>query len=225
MHGLIEFFKEGGPFMYLNLVFVVFSFAVVGERSYFLFLVYRSNEKATTQQVDRYLQAGNLEAAAKAVKDANDALSRATRNLMKLFRNGYESPMLAVEEAMLDVRPLVTKRVSWLWSIANIATLIGLIGTILGLIGAFKAVASVGAADRASVLSSKIAEAMNNTAFGLMIAVFCITAHLFLNNQATKTVEAMEHSLFHFVNLHAQWRKGNRSADAAAAPSSTPGAR
>jgi biopolymer transport protein ExbB/TolQ len=219
MQFLSDFFREGGAGMYVNLFMLVFAMAVVGERTFSLFVTYRFNERAIAPQVDRYLQAGNLDAASKAVKDSGDALSRATRNLLKLFRNGYESPMLAVEEALLDVRPLVTHRIPWLWSIANIATLIGLIGTIFGLIGAFKAVAAVAAADRANVLSGKISEAMNNTAFGLVIAVFCITAHLGLNNQAMKLVEVTEHSLFHFVNLHAQWRKGNRSSDA------SPGAR
>ena len=93
--------------------------------------------------VDRYLQAGNIEAAAKVCATTPaPALSRATRNLLKLLRNGMESPMLAVEESLMEVRPLVVARVGWLWSIANIATLIGLIGTIFGLIGAFKAVAA-----------------------------------------------------------------------------------
>jgi biopolymer transport protein ExbB/TolQ len=218
MQFVIDFFREGGPGMFVNLFMLVFAMAVVGERSFSLYIVYRFNERAITPQVDRYLQAGNLEAASKAVKDSGDALSRATRNLLKLLRNGYESPMLAVEEAMLDVRPIVTHRVGWLWSIANIATLIGLIGTIFGLIGAFKAVALAAAGDRANILSGKISEAMNNTAFGLVIAVFCITGHLALNNAAVKMVETTEHALFHFVNLHAQWRKGNRPAEGGAAP-------
>jgi biopolymer transport protein ExbB/TolQ len=124
------------------------------------------------------------------------------------MRNGYESPLLAVEEAMLEVRPLVQARVSWLWAIANIATLVGLIGTIFGLIKSFKATAAVQADQKAAALAKGISEAMNNTAFGLSIAVFCIGAHLVLNNQVTKTLEHAEHALFHFVNVHAQWRKG-----------------
>ena len=218
-HTIVEFFQEGGPFMYLNLVFLAFAFAVVGERIYSLFVRYAINDKNFVQQVDKNLQAGNLEAAAKVCQSVpSPALSRATRNLLKLMRTGYESPMLAVEEAMLEVRPLVQARVGWLWSIANIATLVGLIGTIIGLIGAFKAVAVVQADQKAAALASGISEAMNNTAFGLMIAVICITAHLFINNQAVKTVERTEHALLHFLNIHAQWRKGNRAAEGSAPP-------
>lgn len=209
MDSILEFFQEGGPLMLVNLAFVVLSLAVVIERFFSLFARYRMNEKPFVAAVDRNLQAGNIEAAAKVCASAPErALSRATRSLLKLMRNGYESPLMAVEEAMLEVRPLVQARVGWLWAIANIATLVGLIGTIFGLIKSFKATAAVQADQKAAALAKGISEAMNNTAFGLSIAVFCIVAHLVLNNQLQKTLERTEHALFHFVNVHAQWRKG-----------------
>lgn len=217
MDGVLLFFHEGGEFMLINLVMVVISLAVVIERFFSLFARYRMNEKPFVAAVDRNLQAGNIEAAAKVCASAPErALSRATRSLLKLMRNGYESPLMAVEEAMLEVRPLVMARVSWLWAIANIATLIGLVGTIFGLIKAFKATAAVQQDQKAAALARGISEAMNNTAFGLSIAVFCIAAHLVLNNQATKTVERAEHALFHFVNVHAQWRKGYKPPETGA---------
>lgn len=214
MEGVIGFFQEGGPFMVINVFFVAFALAVIVERMYSLFMSYGINDKPFVAAVDRYLQAGNIEAAAKVCASSpSPALSRATRNLLKLMRNGFESPMLAVEESLMEVRPLVSARVGWLWSIANIATLVGLIGTVLGLIGAFKAVGALAADQKAAALAKGISEAMNNTAFGLSIAVFCIFAHLVINNQATKIIEKTEHALFHFVNVHAQWRKGYRPAE------------
>lgn len=214
MEGVIGFFKDGGPFMVVNLFFLAFALAVVVERMYSLFMSYGINEKPFVAAVDRYLQAGNIEAAAKVCASSpTPALSRATRNLLKLMRNGFESPMLAVEECLMEVRPLVQSRVGWLWSIANIATLIGLIGTVLGLIEAFEAVGALTAEQKAVALAKGISEAMNNTAFGLGIAVVCIFFHLILNTQAVKIVEKTEHALFHFVNVHAQWRKGYRPAE------------
>lgn len=214
MESVIEFFRAGGPFMVVNVFFVAFAMAVVVERAYSLFFSYGINDKPFVAAVDRYLQAGNIEAAAKVCSASpSPALSRATRNLLKLMRNGFESPMLAVEESLMEVRPLVTARVGWLWSIANISTLIGLVGTVLGLIKAFQAVGALAADEKAAALSKGISEAMNNTAFGLGIAVLCIFFHLILNNQVVKIVEKTEHALFHFVNVHAQWRKGYRPAE------------
>jgi len=226
LDGILGFFQEGGPLMLVNLCFVVLSLAVVIERFFSLFFRYRMNEKPFVAAVDRNLQAGNIEAAAKVCATTPvPALSRATRNLLKLMRNGYESPLMAVEESMLEVRPLVQARVSWLWAIANIATLIGLIGTIFGLIRSFKATAAVQADQKAAALAKGISEAMNNTAFGLSIAVFCIVAHLVLNNQVAKTVERAEHALFHFVNVHAQWRKGYKPPEGSATSGQAQGAR
>jgi biopolymer transport protein ExbB/TolQ len=214
MDGLIHFFQEGGPFMVVIVFFLAFALAVIVERLYSLFVSYGINEKPFLAAVDRYLQAGNIEAAAKVCANSpTPALSRGTRNLLKLLRNGAESPLLAVEECLMEVRPLVQARVGWLWSIANIATLIGLVGTVLGLIKAFSAVGAVAADQKAAALSRGISEAMNNTAFGLGIAVICIFFHLIINNQAVKIVEKTEHALFHFINVHAQWRKGYRPAE------------
>jgi biopolymer transport protein ExbB/TolQ len=200
--------------MVVNVFFLAFALAVIVERLYSLFVSYGINEKPFLAAVDRYLQAGNIEAAAKVCANTpTPALSRGTRNLLKLLRNGAESPLLAVEESLMEVRPLVQARVGWLWSIANIATLVGLVGTVLGLIKAFAAVDSVAADQKAAALARGISEAMNNTAFGLGIAVVCIFFHLIVNNQAVKIVEKTEHALFHFVNVHAQWRKGYRPAE------------
>jgi biopolymer transport protein ExbB/TolQ len=55
--------------------------------------------------------------------------------------------------------------------IGNVATLVGLLGTIIGLIQCFAGVAGVDASEKARVLSDGIAEAMNCTAFGLIVAI------------------------------------------------------
>ena len=51
------------------------------------------------------------------------------------------------------------------------------------------------------MLSNGISEAMNNTAFGLGIAVTCIIAHLFLTAYAKKMVETVELNALKLENL------------------------
>ncbi len=217
MATIVAFFQDGGTFMFINIAFLVLGLGVVLERFIVIFFVLPINEKTFTASVEKYLKAGNIEAAAKACQVApRPVLSRATRTLLGLLRNGYESPMLAVEEAMMDVRSLIMTRVAWLWAIANIATLIGLIGTVTGLIKAFLAVGALAADQRANALAKSISEAMNNTAFGLSIAVICIIGHLVVSSKAASLNEKTEHALFHFMNVHAQWKKGPRSAEPAA---------
>jgi hypothetical protein len=63
-----------------------------------------------------------------------------------------------------------------------------------------------------AILSNGISEAMNNTAFGLGIAVSCIIAHLFLTAYAKKMVETVELSALKLENLLSRRQAGETSA-------------
>ena len=62
-------------------------------------------------------------------------------------------------------KPQVEARIPALWSLANIATLIGLVGTVFGLITAFAAISgsNLSQAEKQALLTGGIAEAMYNT--------------------------------------------------------------
>ena len=114
---------------------------------------------------------------------------------------GDQEVARALEEAVLEVTPAISKRISSLWSLANVATLIGLIGTITGLIRTFRSLAAASPEMKATLLSQGIAEAMNNTAFGLTIAVVCIVAHLLLSSKAKAMIEEIEYNALRLENL------------------------
>ena len=118
----------------------------------------------------------------------------------------------AMSEKIGELKPAVEKRIGSLWSLANIATLIGLLGTVFGLIHTFGAVAAPGlsAADKAAHLRSGIAEAMYNTAFGLGIAVTCMIAHLILHQRAKNIqhdLDATQERVFNLLTI--QTRPGS----------------
>jgi biopolymer transport protein ExbB/TolQ len=121
---------------------------------------------------------------------------------------GEEAVIASMEERMSEVLPDLDKRIGALWSLANIATLIGLLGTISGLIRAFAAVAFADPADRQTLLSRGISEAMYNTALGLGIAVLCMIAHLILHSMAKKQKQDMERATMKLENLIALRRQG-----------------
>ena len=99
----------------------------------------------------------------------------------------------ALAEKLSEIKPQVEKRIAALWSLANIATLVGLVGTVFGLISTFAALAAEGLspAVKQQMLSNGIAEAMFNTAFGLIIAVICMIAHVILHTRS----KAIQHEL------------------------------
>ena len=102
------------------------------------------------------------------------------------------------------------KRTPALQALANIATLLGLLGTIVGLIEAFKALENnvIAPEDRQRVLSSGIALAMNTTAFGLIVAIPCMLAHLFLSGMTKKIVDEIDQHSVKLENLLVSRGKG-----------------
>jgi biopolymer transport protein ExbB len=197
-----EFFKEGGPFMYVNLVSSAAALTIITERTIRLVFVYTINGAPFMEQITKLVMTGNIDRAVKLCGAApNAALARVIRAGLSRANRGEIEIARAMEEAILEVTPTLQKRIQALWSLANIATLLGLIGTITGLIAAFRSLGAVAAEQKNLVLSKGISEAMNNTAFGLGIAVSCIIAHLFLTAKAKSMIEEIELYALKLENL------------------------
>ncbi|BDG08260.1 MotA/TolQ/ExbB proton channel family protein [Anaeromyxobacter paludicola] len=197
---LADFFREGGPFMFVNLVASAVAVAVIVER--FVALGFKLNVDAGpfVGKVVEDVRAGRVAAAEQFAAAAGKApLAAVLRSGLAAHQRG-EDVAGALEEAVLDATPLVSKRISSLWSLANIATLLGLIGTITGLIGTFKSLGAASPEMKQLMLSRGISEAMNNTAFGLGIAVTCIVAHLMLTSKSKAMVEEIEASALKLEN-------------------------
>lgn len=204
------FFEEGGFFMYVNLVTSVATISIIVERIIFLVFKYNINGEAFMEQVQKLVMQNQVDRAIKLCNAApTAALPRVIRaGLTRANKNEMEIQS-AVEEAILDVLPGLKKRTDNLQHIANIATLIGLLGTVMGLIKAFGAVALASADQKAMILSKGISEAMNNTAFGLSIAVTCIIAHLFLSNTTRKIIDELDQYSVKLINMLYLRNKGD----------------
>jgi biopolymer transport protein ExbB/TolQ len=202
IHTLAEFFREGGPFMFVNVATSAVAIAIIVER--ILVLAFRLNLNAGPfmEQVQKLVLSGNVDRAVKLCGAApNAALSKVVRAGLTRANRGEQEVARALEEAVLEVTPGITKRIPPLWSLANIATLVGLVGTITGLIGTFRSLGAASPEMKQLMLSKGIAEAMNNTAFGLTIAVVCIVAHLMLSSKAKTMVEEIEYNALRLENL------------------------
>jgi biopolymer transport protein ExbB/TolQ len=210
IQSLAEFFKEGGPFMVVNLVTSIVAVAIIVER--IIVLVFRLNVNAGPfmEQVQKLVLSNNVDRAVKLCGAAPEAaLSRVIRAGLARASRGEQEVARALEEAVLEVTPLISRRIASLWSFANVATLVGLIGTIVGLIGTFKSLGAASPEMKQLMLSKGIAEAMNNTAFGLTIAVTCIVAHLLLTSKAKQMVEEVEFNALRLENMLA--RRGSEA--------------
>jgi len=181
MQALSEFFSKGGPFMYVNLVTSVIAATVIIERTIYFLFRFQVNAPAFLENIRKLVGANNVDRAVKLASASTAPVAKVAKAGLIRFHKGEAAIATAIEETVVEITPELKKRISSLWSLANIATLLGLIGTIFGLIKTFASLGTANQADRARMLSDGIAEAMNNTALGLTIAVCCMVGHLFLS--------------------------------------------
>ena len=178
--------------MYTNLIVFVTVLAIVVERFIYLLGKGQINAKGLLEQLRKLIQANNVDRAIRICGSRNAPLLRIAKSGLVQVHRGEEALATSVEEALVETSPEVKKRISALWSLSNIAVLVGLFGTVLGLIRAFGAIAGADPAKRQEMLAAGISEALHNTALGLGIAVIAIIFHLILSGMAKRLVGDLE---------------------------------
>jgi biopolymer transport protein ExbB len=118
-----------------------------------------------------------------------------------LNRRPDEEVQVAMDGASLKEVPALDGWTGFLAVFGNVATLLGLLGTIVGLIHSFRAVTNADPAQKATLLSSGIAEAMNCTAFGLIVAIPAIIAYGYYQTRTQRIVNDMNESSMNLMNL------------------------
>ncbi len=209
MATIAKAFKEGGGWMYIILVVSIMGLGIIVERFIFLFFKYNINATAFMAQIQKLVMANNIDRAIKLCNAApNAALPKVIKAGLTRANKGETEIQNAVEEATLEVIPHIQKRTPALQGVANVATLLGLLGTIVGLIEAFAALEFARPDDRQKVLSRGIALAMNTTAFGLIVAIPCIFAHMILSGVTKRIIDEIDQYSVKLQNLLTSRGKG-----------------
>ena len=112
-----------------------------------------------------------------------------------------EEVQVAMDAAALQETPKLEGWSSLLAVFGNVAVLVGLFGTIVGLIIAFGGVAEADAARKAELLSRGISEALNCTAFGLLVAIIAIVAFGYFQIRIGRAINDMLESSMSLMNL------------------------
>jgi biopolymer transport protein ExbB len=204
---VVNFFKQGGAFLYpIAAVFAV-GIAVAIERFIFLSRVSRRNRKLWAELAPQ-IQSGNFRKAMELADRTDAPLSTIMKYGISRIPTAHrhEDIERAVGESLIDVVLRIEKRTHQLASLANIGMLMGLLGTVVGLINAFAAVANVNPAERTSLLSASISVAMNNTALGLGLAITLLLSHMYLESKTTALVSGLEVASMKFLNSVAERR-------------------
>lgn len=208
--GIFAAFKEGGPFMYFILAFGVLTFSVLVERGINLFLRIKSPNADFRSQVLNYISRGDFRGAenfARSSKPTSLGRVVAVGCHIRAGAGGDEELQARMDEQLSHEIAHIDKRTNFLSVFGNVATLLGLLGTITGMIHSFAAVASANPADRAVMLSKGISEAMNCTAFGLIVAIPALVAYAFYQNKTDQLVTDLTDSttqIYHDLIFHSE---------------------
>jgi|YNPNPStandDraft_1061719.scaffolds.fasta_scaffold44050_3 biopolymer transport protein ExbB len=185
-----DFFKAGGFFMYPILFGLCLGVAIILERLYFLYYKYNVNGPHLFQSIRANLLSGNINEAIRICDDS--PLPAILKAGLVQFKTDAGKVEAAMEEATLEMTPKIQKRTPYLAAIANIATLLGLLGTVSGLIVAFHAISGAEPGEKATLLARGIANAMNCTCFGLILAIPCLFFHSLLQAKANRLLDEIE---------------------------------
>lgn len=195
---IVEKFHEGGIFMYFILGFGLCTLYIILERAWALYFRVRPISAAFKHQIRDYLKRGDLAGAQEFARNHKNVASAPIVELackLKAEASGEEELQSRIDEALSEQISMIDKRTGFLAVFGNVSTLLGLLGTISGMISSFAAVAGVTSVERATLLSKGIAEAMNCTAFGLIVAIPALVAYAFFQSKTESTITALTDSV------------------------------
>ncbi len=152
--------------------------AIVVERWMTLSAAASVDKDELLKVIQSYCMQGKLQQAISVVSQSKGPLSNIVRAGLVSVANGKSSEEIqtAMDAVALREIPRLSRRIDMLSALANVAVLLGLLGTVSGMIAAFGAVGNLPPAERAKVLASSIAEALNATGFGLLVSIVLFAA-------------------------------------------------
>ncbi|OGS37212.1 MAG: hypothetical protein A2293_15145 [Elusimicrobia bacterium RIFOXYB2_FULL_49_7] len=207
---IAKFMQEGGPFMWVILGVSAFGLAIMMERGFFLYIRCRTNSKSLLASLTKLVRSDKVGDARKLCTQLKSPLAVLLESALWHFEQGLSNEEIqnAVDETALRELPKIQRRTHYLSLIANVATLMGLLGTITGLISAFNALATADPAQKATLLALGISQAMNTTAFGLMVGIPNMIAFSVLSSKANILIEDIDESSVRLLNFLFVQRSG-----------------
>ena len=140
------------------------------------------------------LEEGDLEA-----DEAIEACEENGSPIAQIFAHGvrkWGKPSVEVEQAIIDggERQVagLRKHLKLIHGIATVTPLIGLLGTVWGMYESFNKLAALGGAGRTDELAGGIALALITTATGLVIAIPCLIAYMYLAGRIDSLIMEMD---------------------------------
>jgi len=198
---MVDFFVQGGGFMWPILIALLFGLAIIGERAYSLINSSSDTNQFFEEVKTIYSDSGREQAIEFCENSPGPVASIFYAGLSKMEKTKEE-----VEKAVQNAGGLemafLEKNMIWINSVITIAPMLGFTGTVVGMIKAFEDIKMANDISPA-VVAGGISQALLTTAFGLIVAMIMQVAQNFFVSMIDKLILDMEEQSIKIVEyLH-----------------------
>ena len=198
---MVDFFVQGGGFMWPILIALLFGLAIIGERAYSLI----NSSSNTNQFFDDvktvYDDSGKEQALEFCENTPGPVASIFYAGLSKMEKTKEEIEKAVQNAGGLEMA-FLEKNMIWINSVITIAPMLGFTGTVVGMIKAFEDIKMANDISPA-VVAGGISQALLTTAFGLIVAMIMQVAQNFFVSMIDKLILDMEEQSIKIVEyLH-----------------------
>jgi len=191
---MVEYFVNGGPFMWPILISLIFGLGFAFERLYSL-LMSSVNSKQFFQEALETLNTKGVESALELCENTRGPVAAIFHAGLARRHRGVSEVEKAIQNAGPIEMAFLERNMIWLNAVITIAPMIGFTGTVVGMIGAFDAIKAANDISPA-VVAGGISQALLTTAFGLIVAMIIqIFQNLFVNRIDKLILDMEEHSV------------------------------
>ena len=198
---MVDFFVQGGGFMWPILIALLFGLAIIGERAYSLINSSSNTDQFFDDVKTVYDDSGKEQAIELCENTPGPVASIFYAGLSKMEKTKEEIEKSVQNACGLEMA-FLEKNMIWINSVITIAPMLGFTGTVVGMIKAFEDIKMANDISPA-VVAGGISQALLTTAFGLIVAMIMQVAQNFFVSMIDKLILDMEEQSIKIVEyLH-----------------------
>lgn len=195
---MVQYFIDGGGFMWPILISLVFGLGFALERAYSLVMSSINSQKFFTD-ISETLETQGVEAAVELCNETRGPVAEIFHAGLSRIHRGLGDVEKAIQNAGSLEMSFLEKNMIWLNTVITVAPMIGFTGTVVGMIAAFDAIKAANDISPA-VVAGGISQALLTTAFGLITAMIIQFFQNFFVSRIDKLILDMEENSVKLVD-------------------------
>ena len=195
---MVQYFIDGGGFMWPILISLIFGLGFAFERAYSLIMSSIDSDKFFTD-VSEALGGSNLDGALEICNETKGPVAEIFHAGLSKSHRGLEEVEKSIQNAASLEMAFIEKNMIWLNTVITVAPMIGFTGTVVGMIAAFDAIKAANDISPA-VVAGGISQALLTTAFGLITAMIIQFFQNFFVSRIDKLILDMEENSMKLID-------------------------